>query len=131
LLGGKWEEVKRCFSFSFHWPPSIRAFHWPPRIRTFQGPPNNGTFQGPLSWDLPSTPSFSFSLKGKFGSFGVLFFWHNFRLKSWKYLFSQPSLGGEEWLLFEDGGKKESKLDVCNIFERVEVSRDNVGSLKF
>jgi hypothetical protein len=45
FLGGKWEEVKMCFSFSFHWPPSIGTFPWP------------------LSWDLPSPPSLSFFLK--------------------------------------------------------------------
>jgi hypothetical protein len=29
-----------------------------------------------------------------------------------------------------DGGKKENRLGDYNIFERIEVSRDNVGSLK-
>jgi hypothetical protein len=38
-------------------------FHWPP------------------SWDLESPPSFSFSLKGKFKSFGAFFFGHNFLFK--------------------------------------------------
>jgi hypothetical protein len=55
---------------------------------------------------------------------------HNFWFKSWKYLFSQPSLGGEEWLVLVDGGNKESRFDVYSTFERMEVSRDNVGSLK-
>ncbi len=30
-----------------------------------------------------------------------------------------------------DGGKKESTLDVYSTFERMEVSRDKVGSLNF
>jgi hypothetical protein len=29
-----------------------------------------------------------------------------------------------------DGRKKESRMDVCNSFKRMEVSRDNVGTLK-
>jgi hypothetical protein len=41
-LEEKWEEVKRCFSFTFHWPPSLGS-----------------TF----------TP-FYFSLKGELGSLG-------------------------------------------------------------
>jgi hypothetical protein len=30
-----------------------------------------------------------------------------------------------------DGGKKENRLDDYNTFERMEMSRDSVGSLKF
>jgi hypothetical protein len=33
FVGGKWEEVKKCFSFSFFF-----SFHWPSNIGTFQGP---------------------------------------------------------------------------------------------
>jgi hypothetical protein len=80
---GKWEEVKMCFSFTFHWapnigtfhwapnigafqgPPNIGTFHWAPNIGAFQGPPNIGTFHWPPNWDLPSPPSFSFFLKGQ------------------------------------------------------------------
>jgi hypothetical protein len=40
-------------------------------------------------------------------------------------------LGGEELLVLVDGGKRESGLDVCSTFERMEMSWDNVGSLKF
>jgi hypothetical protein len=40
-------------------------------------------------------------------------------------------LGGEEGLVLVHGGKRESGLDVCNTFERMEVSRDNVRNLKF
>jgi hypothetical protein len=61
----KREDVKNYFSFSLHWPPSIK---------TFQGPPSIRTFHWPLSGDLHSPSSFSFSLKGKFGSFGALSF---------------------------------------------------------
>ncbi len=125
---------KRCFSFSFQGPPSIETFQGPLSIETFQGPRNIGTFQGPPNigtfhwppnWDLPSPP-----LKGKFGSFGAFFSGHNFQFKSWEYLFPQPSGGGKKWLILVNGGKSESRLDVCNTFERMEVNRDNVGSLK-
>jgi hypothetical protein len=113
--------------------PSRAAKHWnlsrPLSNGTFQGPPNTGTFHWSLSWDLPSPPSSSFSLKGKFESFGVLFFRHNFQFESWKYLFLQLSLGGEQWLVLVDGGKRKNKDD-CGTFERMEVSKDNVGSLK-
>ncbi len=140
MLGGKWEEVKRCFSFSFHWPPNIgtlqgppniETFHWPPSIATFHWPPGIGTFHWPPSWDLPSPPSFYFSLEGEFGSFGAFYFGNNFWFESWEYLFLQPSLGGEEWLVFIDGEKRESGLDVCSTCERMEMNRDSVGSLKF
>ncbi len=29
-----------------------------------------------------------------------------------------------------DGGKKESRLDVCSNFEKMEMSRDSVRSVK-
>jgi hypothetical protein len=35
-------------------------------------------------------------------------------------LFTQPSLEGKEWLLLVDGRKKESRMDVCSSFERME-----------
>jgi len=38
------------------------------------------------------------------------------------------SLGGEELLILGDGGKRKNRLDVCSTFERMEVSRDNVGA---
>jgi hypothetical protein len=65
--------------------------HW-----NFQGPSNIGTFHWPPSWDLPLSPSFSFSLKSKFGSFGAHFFEHNFLFEFGEYLILQLSLGGEE-----------------------------------
>ncbi len=40
-------------------------------------------------------------------------------------------MGGKEWLILINGGNRENRLDVCSTFERMEVSRDNVGSLKF
>ncbi len=123
MLGGKWEDMRRWFSFSF-------SFHWSPSIGTFQGSPNIGTFHWPPSWDLPSHFSFSFSLKCKFKSFGAFFSRHNFQFESWKYLFIQLSLGWKEWFVLIDGGKKENILDGCSTFERMEVNRDNVGSLK-
>jgi len=74
------------FKGTKHWnlsrAPNTGTFHWPPSIGIFQGPPNNGTFHWPLSWDLPSPPSFSLSLKGEFGSFRAFFFQHNFRFES-------------------------------------------------
>jgi hypothetical protein len=45
-------------------------------------------------------------------------------------LFPQPLLGGEEWLFLVDGTKKESRMDVRNNFEKIEVNRDSVRSLK-
>jgi hypothetical protein len=38
------------------------------------------------------------------------------------------SLGGKELLILIDGGKRENRLDVCSTFERMEMSRDNVGA---
>ncbi len=75
--------------------------HW-----NFQGPSSIRTFHWPLNWDLPLSPSFSFSLKSKFRSFGVHFFEHNFLFEFGEYLFLQLSLGGEELLGLVDGGKK-------------------------
>jgi hypothetical protein len=40
-------------------------------------------------------------------------------------------LGGEEGLVLVNGGKRESKLNVYRTFERMEMSRDSVESLKF
>ncbi len=38
-------------------------------------------------------------------------------------------MGRDEWLVLVDGGKRESTLDVCSTFERMEMNRDNVKSL--
>jgi len=105
LLGEKWEEGETCFSFFVHWPPNNGSF---------QGPPSNGTFHWPPNWDIFSPPSFSFSLKGEFGSFEALFSRHNLWFKSWEHLFPQPSLGGKEWLILVDVGKRGNRLDVYN-----------------
>jgi hypothetical protein len=40
-------------------------------------------------------------------------------------------LGGKKRLVLVDGGKRENILDVCSTFERMKMSKDNVGSLKF
>jgi len=40
-------------------------------------------------------------------------------------------MGEEEWLVLVDGGKEENILDDYNTVERMEVSKNNVGSLKF
>ncbi len=61
MLGGKWEEVKRGFSFTFHWPPSMEPSighqAWNIPLAT-----KHGTFHWPLSlkhsighqaWNLP------------------------------------------------------------------------------
>ncbi len=108
-----------------HWNLSKATKHW-----SLSRPPNIGTFHWPPSWDLFSPP-FSFSLKGQIRIIGSSIFGRtilNSNLE--KYLFSQPFLVGKEWLLLVDGKEKESRMDVCNSFERMEVSRDNVGSLK-
>jgi hypothetical protein len=50
-----------------------------------------------IEWDLIFLHLVPFFfLKGKFTSFGVLFSGHNFLFEFSEYLFSQPSLGGEE-----------------------------------
>ncbi len=130
----------RCFSFSFQGPPNIVTFQRSPNIGTFQRSPSIGTFQGPpiigtfhwpLSWDLPSPLSFSFSLNNVFGSFGVFFSEHNFQFESWEYLFLQLSLGGKGWLVLINGEKRGKRLDDCSTFKLMEVSKNNVGSLKF
>ncbi len=33
-------------------------------------------------------------------------------------------------IILVDGGKRENRLDVCSTFERMEVNKDSVGSLK-
>ncbi len=139
-MGEKWEEVKRSFSYSFPWPPSIGTFFyssfWPQNIGTFSfsfhWPLSIGifsfSFHWPLNWDLLSP--FPFSLKGWIQIIWSSISKHNFQLESWQDLFPQPSLVGEECLILVDGRKKESRLNVCSSFERKEVSRDRVGSLK-
>jgi hypothetical protein len=39
-------------------------------------------------------------------------------------------LGREEELVLINGGKKDNRLDDYSTFEKMEVNRDNVGSLK-
>jgi hypothetical protein len=39
------------------------------------------------------------------------FFWMWFPIWIFKNLFLQLSLGGEEWLVLVDGGKRENRLD--------------------
>jgi len=56
------EEVKRCLSFTFQWPPSLE-----PSIGHQALDPSIGH----QALDPPSPP-FSFSLKGGLGSWGVL-----------------------------------------------------------
>ncbi len=104
-MEGKWEEVKRCFSFTFHWPPS---------------------------WDLPSPPSFSFYLKWWIcitWSFllGRTIFDSNLE----KHLFPQPFVVRKEWLFLVDGRVKESRMDVCNSFERMEGVGIMLGAWSF
>jgi hypothetical protein len=88
------------------------------KIGTFQGPPNIGTFHWPPSWDLPS---FSFSLKRQ-----IQIIWSFFLERTIldsnleNHLFTQPSLGGKEWFFLVDGRKKESRMDICNSFERMD-----------
>jgi hypothetical protein len=73
------EEVKRCFSFTFQWPPSLehsighQAWNIPLATKhgTFHWPPNLKPSIGHQALDPPSSP-FSFSLKGEFGSLGAL-----------------------------------------------------------
>jgi hypothetical protein len=91
-----------------HWNHPLATKHWnlplttkhgtfqgPPNIGTIHWPPNIVTFHRSLNWVFPSPLSFSFSLKGKFGSFGTFFFGHNFQFESWENLFLQLFLGGE------------------------------------
>ncbi len=48
-----------------------------------------------------------------------------------KDLFLQLSLGGEEWLVLIDGGKKENKLDDNSTFVRMEMNKGSFGNLRF
>jgi uncharacterized Zn-finger protein len=58
---GKMEEVKRCFSFTFHWPRSMEHSigHEPWNIPlatkpgTFHWPPSMGPSIGHQAWNLP------------------------------------------------------------------------------
>jgi hypothetical protein len=36
----------------------------------------------------------------------------------------------KEKLVLVDGGKRENRLNVCSTFERMEIRKDSVGSLK-
>ncbi len=45
-------------------------------------------------------------------------------------MFLQLSLEGKKWLFLVDGGNKENRLDECSTFEKMEVTKDSVGSLK-
>jgi hypothetical protein len=70
-----------------HWDLPLATKHWILPLATnngsFQGPPSDGTFHWPLNWDLPSHPSFSFSLKGRIHIIsGSLFFGHNLNLEN-------------------------------------------------
>jgi hypothetical protein len=38
--------------------------------------------------------------------------------------------GNKRIIILVNGGKRENRLDVCSTFERMELNRDNVGSLK-
>ncbi len=61
LLGGKWEEVKKCFSFTFHWPPSLepsidhQAWNLPLRTKlgTFHCAPSLEPSIAHQAWNLP------------------------------------------------------------------------------
>jgi len=44
-------------------------------------------------------------------------------------LFLQLSSGGKKKILV-DGGNRENRLDECNTFEKMGVTKDSVGSLK-
>jgi hypothetical protein len=47
-----------------------------------------------------------------------------------KILIPTTSLGRKEWLVLIDGGKRENRLDDYGTLERMEMSKDNFGSLK-
>jgi hypothetical protein len=47
-----------------------------------------------------------------------------------KILVPTPLFGKRRMINFGRGGKRESRLDVCSTFERMEMNKDNVGSLK-
>jgi hypothetical protein len=115
FVGGKCEEVKSCFSFSFHWLANNGTFQGPLRNGTFQGPLNNGTFQRPPNngtfqrppnnetFHWPPTNGTFFHLfpspsleEDEFRSFGALFPGHNFQFKYLEYWFPQPYLKGEK-----------------------------------
>jgi hypothetical protein len=73
------EKVKMCFSFTFHWPPNMERSNghqaWNIPMATKHGtsswPPSLEHSIGHQALDPPSPP-LSFSLKGGFGSLGVL-----------------------------------------------------------
>ncbi len=46
-------------------------------------------------------------------------------------LFLQLSLGGEEWLVLIDDGKRENILDDISTFEIMKMSRGNSGAWNF
>ncbi len=42
-------------------------------------------------------------------------------------MFPQPSLIGKEWLLLVDGKEKESRMNVCSSFEKMDGVRIMLG----
>ncbi len=45
--------------------------------------------------------------------------------------FLQLSLGGKEWLVLVDDGKKENTLDDSSTFEIIKVSKGSFGAWNF
>jgi hypothetical protein len=72
-MGGKWEKVKKCFSSTFYWPPSLEHSIGHQTLEHSIGHQTLDFF----------SPPFFFSSEDKLGSLRVLsFLGHNFKLKS-------------------------------------------------
>jgi hypothetical protein len=50
-----------------------------------------------------------------------------FKINLEKHLFPQPFLIGKEWLLLVDGKEKESRMNVCSSFEKMDGVRIMLG----
>ncbi len=100
------EEVKRCLSFTFHWPPNFGSFQWPPSLEPSIGHQALDPSIGHQALDPPSPP-FSFSLKGGLGSWrGSLGHEDNFHAILSTCL---TSFLKREIMFSLGGGKKEEK----------------------
>jgi hypothetical protein len=102
----------RTLSFWLHWNLSLATKHWNLLLATKLG-------------SLFTSFLLIFFKRVNSDHLGFSFLYIIFNFKSWEYLFPQPLLGGKKWLFLVDGRKKESRMNLCSSFERMEVSKDN------
>jgi hypothetical protein len=118
-----WNQWKKCLCkilWDKKWKDVERMF-----LLSFQEQPNREHSKGHQAWNLPLATK----LRSSLASFLLLFFkganLDNLSLSFWTWfliwifedLFLQLSLGGKEWWVLVDGGKRENRLDHSSTFE--------------